>query len=246
MPIPKRDLPVRHLSDSKSPLRQYQQTVIGSAGLRELLLFECIETFIAPIPTSAGKHLRSGLYPFIIGSCGRKVSFGKNIALTHPYKIQIEDAVHIEDAVTLNIKGENGSIFLKKGCRIKTKAIISCLDHEVYIGTDTIIGEFCRLGCMKGLMIGKNCQIGNGSYIIGASHSYTEPDIPIIEQPVTCRGATIIGDNVHIGENVTIRDGVEIRSGATVADNSLVLHDVMANQHVEGVPARPVKEESDQ
>jgi acetyltransferase-like isoleucine patch superfamily enzyme len=43
-----------------------------------------------------------------------------------------------------------------------------------------------------------------------------------MEQPLTCRGKTVIGDNVTIGRRATLLDGVAVENHVVIAPNALV------------------------
>ncbi len=243
MDTQKRDIAVRHLGDKGSALKKYQHTVTGSENFFHFLMFELIETLITPLPGKPGEFLRSIFFPFLFKTCSRKAKFGRDISLTRPQGIHIDQGVYIGDSVTLNIKGPQATIKIEKDSTIGERTILSCLGNKLHIGKETEIGQGCRLGSYEGLFIGQRCHIGNASYIIGAAHAFKDQDIPIIEQPVSCRGKTVIEDEVWIGNEVTIRDGVTIGKGASVAEGSLVLRDIEPGQHVAGAPATPIEEQ---
>jgi len=55
---------------------------------------------------------------------------------------------------------------------------------------------------------------------------------------VTCKGPTVIGDNVVIGDRASILDGVTIGDHVHIAADSLVNSDIPENTTVAGVPGR--------
>ncbi len=218
-----------------SPLAKYQQTMVGSTGLLALVVYEMFEMFVTPVPGRVGLYLRRFLYPYFFASCAGKLRCGKNIAVSRPRSIYIGENVTIGDRASLSIKKSGGVIRLGDGSVLGEETVISCSGGEVSIGAGSEIEENCRLGSMLGLQIGKCCRIGSFTYIIGGAHAFDRVDIPIVDQPLSCRGETIIRDNVRIGKRVTIRDGVRIGEGACIADDSLVLHDIPAGERVSGV-----------
>ena len=227
----------QHLSRPGSALRKYQQTVTGGDSWLALVKYEFIECCVTPVPGCLGRFLRSVFYPFLFASCSCTAKIGKNLTLQQPSKISLAARVVIEDLVTLNVKGQGEGIIIKEDVRVGVKNILSCPGGLVIIGAGTIIESQCRLGSLKGLIIGHSCYIGPRAYLIGAAHAFDRLDIPIIQQPQTCRGETIIGDHVKIGSGVTILDGVRIGNRAYIADGSLVLNDVPDDVSVQGVPA---------
>lgn len=227
----------QHLNRPGNAVRKYQQTVIGAESWAALLVYELIDCCITPVPGRLGRILRAVFYPFLFASCSRSVQIGKNLTLHQPAKISLGARVVVEDFVTLNVKGHGAGIVLHDDVRVGEKSILSCPGGTIVIGAGTVIDKECRLGSLKGLTIGSGCHIGRQAYLIGAAHAFDRLDIPIILQPQTCRGETVIGDHVKIGCGVTILDGVRIGNYASIADGSLVLKDVAEFSSVQGAPA---------
>ena len=88
-----------------SPLRKYQDLVVGRRGLGRLLLHEAVILLSAWVPGALGLVLRRLLYPLLLGSVGRGVVFGQGVVLRHPHKIRLGDDVTVDDLVVLDAKG---------------------------------------------------------------------------------------------------------------------------------------------
>jgi len=56
-------------------------------------------------------------------------------------------------------------------------------------------------------------------------------------------GEVVVGERAMIGAGAVILPGIEIGAGAQVAANSLVAHDVPADETVAGIPAEPIDRE---
>jgi len=91
----------------KSALKKYQELIIGQKGLWKLIKYEFIITCFSWIPGALGLVLRMKLYPKLLGKVGRNVTFGQNVVLRHPHKIEICDNVVIDDNVVLDAKGQD-------------------------------------------------------------------------------------------------------------------------------------------
>ena len=230
----------RHLTRHGKSLRKYQQTVTGVDSWLVLVVYEFIECCVTPVPGRLGRFLRSFFYPFIFASFSKTVKTGKDLTIYQPAKISLAAGVVIGDFVTLNVKGEGAGIILKEDVHVGEKSILSSPGGTIVIGEGTVVEQQCRLGSLKGLRIGRSCHIGQRTYLIGAAHAFDRMDVPIIQQPQTCRGETIIGDHVKIGCGVTILDGVRIGNHVHIADGSLVLKDVPDFSSVQGLPAAQV------
>ena len=223
-----------------SPLAKYRNLVVGNGGNAQLLLYEFINFFCMPLKGRAGILLRRLMLPFIVGKAGKKLSSGANCTFRNGKKIFIGDQVVLEDDVSLDVKPGNKSLVLGDRVHIGRRTILNCSGGIIDVGDESKIGSFCRLGALEGLSIGNHCVIGNRSCISGAAHSFSSMDIPIIQQPLTCKGRTTIGDFVIIGERVTLLDGVSIGNNVTILSDSLVIKNIADGLVVSGVPARVV------
>jgi galactoside O-acetyltransferase len=231
-----------------SAFSKYQRTVVGHNGLAALFLYELINFFILPLPGRTGRWLRQRVSPCIFGRSGDSISMGSNCTIRNGAGIFIGNAAVIEKDVTLDVKpGENrlsnklnNTLRVGDGVHIGRRSIFNCNGGNIEIGDNTEIGSFCRLGSLRGLKIGGHCTIGDRCCLAGASHSFARLDAPILQQPLSCKGAITIGDHVTIGEGVTILDGVTIGDGVTILSGSLVNKNIAEDLMVTGVPARPV------
>ncbi len=227
----------KQLTAPGSVVHRYRQTVVGKQGWGKLLLYEFVELFIQPFAGQIGKYGRRVFMPFLLANFGSKVNIGINVAMRRPGCISIGSHVKLSDSVTLNIKDDGLAIILEDNVIVGEQTIFSCIGGELSIGEETVIGDRCRLGSKMGLTVGRNCAIGRKTYIVGASHAYNRLDKPIIDQNITCKGPSFIGDSVTIGQGVTLLDGVRIGDHAVICDGSLVNHDVEPGWMVGGVPA---------
>jgi acetyltransferase-like isoleucine patch superfamily enzyme len=216
---------------------RYRDTVVGKKNVGALIIYEMVIAIANSFPTKFGIWLRGLLYPLIFAQVGSSVVFGKNLIIRRPGEMYIGDRAVIGDHVSLDVKGEGERITISKQAEIGSETIVSCTGGKIAIGKGTRIGSRCRLGSSKGLSIGEYCKLGNNSYIVGAAHAYDRTDIPIIEQPLTCRGANSIGNFTEIGDDVTVRDGVRIGDRVRVDSRSLVIGHIPEGTMVAGTPA---------
>ena len=226
----------QQLALSRSPLTKYRLATVGDRSFLQLALTEIIFCTVGSISGRVGALLRSVMYSLLFRKIGRSVVIGRDCSFRRTHRIELCDNVSLGDKVMLDVKGDQAGIFLGTDVHVGASSIFSCPGGQITIGDGTRIGAFSRLGSLQGLKVGRNCVIGARTYIVGAGHETGSTDCPIIEQSITCKGPSAIGDNVVIGDGVTVLDGVTIGSGAVVENGSLVIRDVAPGARISGVP----------
>jgi acetyltransferase-like isoleucine patch superfamily enzyme len=203
-----------------SPLRKYQDLVVGSRGLGRLALYETVMLLSSWVPGALGLVLRKLLYRLLLGSVGRGVVFGQGVVLRHPHKIRLGDGVTVDDLVVLDAKGRtNRGIDVGRGVFLGRGTILSCKDGDISIGDH---GNF-----------GFHCEVFSGSSVTVGKHA-------LLDQPRTSRGI-VLGDNVWLGTGARVLDGVRIGSDVVVGANAVVNADLPDGAIAAGVPARVLR-----
>lgn len=227
------------VSNRESALVRYRTVAVGRQGTTAaLLLFELISTCILPLPGGLGRWARNLLLPLAGVSIGNKVRIGRDCTVRNPAAIQIGDGAVIEDRVCLDVKPDAERLIIGRDVFLGRGTICNCAGAILEIGDGSRIAASCRLGSKLGLRIGRNCRIGVEACCSGAAHAYADRSIPIALHPVTCKGPTVIGDNVVIGDRATLLDGVKVGANAHIAADTLVISDIPENTTVAGVPGR--------
>jgi len=117
--------------------------------------------------------------------------------------------------------------------------------RHLVVGDNVTINRGCHLSASGGLVIGNDVAIGHGTSILTTEHGYSDPAIPIAEQPAIFKPVTI-GSNVWIGAQVCVLAGVSIADGTVIGAGSVVSRSVTdPDTIVAGVPARFIKERVD-
>lgn len=227
------------VSNRDSALVRYRTVAVGRQGTyAALLLFELITTCILPLPGGLGRWARNLLLPLAGVSIGNKVRIGRDCTVRNPAAIQIGDGAVIEERVCLDVKPDAERLIIGSDVFLGQGTICNCAGAILEIGDGSRVAASCRLGSKLGLRIGRNCRIGIEACCSGAAHAYDDRSIPIALQPVTCKGPTVIGDNVVIGDRATLLDGVKVGANAHIAADTLVICDIPENTTVAGVPGR--------
>ncbi len=230
----------------KSALKKYQELIIGKKGLWSLIKYEFIMTFFSAIPGALGLVLRMKLYPKLMGKVGRNVTFGQNVVLRHPHKIEIGDNVVIDDNVVLDAKGQdNQGIKIGSGSFIGRNTIFNCKNGDIILGDNANFGFNCQIFSANKVEFGKNALIAAYSYFIGGTHNFDSTDKSPLEQGRKAIGITI-GDNIWIGAGVCVQDGVTIGRDCIVGTGAVVNSNIPDYSIAVGIPARVIKNRRNQ
>jgi acetyltransferase-like isoleucine patch superfamily enzyme len=219
---------------------KYARLIVGRPGLGALLKYELVVTASQYVPGALGLVLRRTLYPLLLGSCGRNVTFGQNVVLRHPHKIRIADDVVIDDNCLLDAKGEqNDGITIGRGVFVGRNSILSCKNGDITIADGVNIGFNCEVFSASAVTIGPGTLLAAYAYLIGGDHAAGDPDVPIREQERVSAGIRV-GRDAWIGAGVRVLDGVTIGDGAVIGANAVVREAVPDRAVAVGVPARVV------
>ena len=158
-----------------SPLRKYQDLVVGSRGLGRLVLYEAVMLASSWVPGALGLVLRKLLYPLLLGSVGKGVVFGQGVVLRHPHKMRLGDGVTVDDLVVLDAKGTtNRGIDVGRGVFLGRGTILSCKDGDIAIGDHGNFGFHCEVFSGSSVTVGKHGLFAAQSYLVGGGHEFEQ------------------------------------------------------------------------
>jgi acetyltransferase-like isoleucine patch superfamily enzyme len=224
-----------------SPLRKYQDLVVGSRSLGRLLLHEAVTLASAWVPGALGLALRKLLYPLLLGSVGRGVVFGQGVVLRHAHKIRLGDGVTVDDLVVLDAKGtSNRGIDVGRGVFLGRGTILSCKDGDIVIGDHANFGFHCEIFSGSSVTVGRHGLFAAQAYLVGGGHEFEREGLAVIDQPRSSRGI-VLGENVWLGTGAKVLDGVTIGSDVVVGANAVVNADLPDGAIAAGVPARVLR-----
>ena len=228
-----------------SPLRAYQDLVVGSRSLGRLVLYEFVMLTSSWVPGALGLVLRKLLYPLLLGASGRGVIFGQGVVLRHPHKIRLADGVTLDDLVVLDAKGtSNRGIDVGRGAFLGRGTILSCKDGDIALGDHANLGFHCEIFSGSSVSVGSHALFAAQAYLVGGGHDFEAGDGAVIDQPRTSRGI-VLGDNVWLGTGAKVLDGVKIGKDAVVGAGAVVNTDLPEGAIAAGVPARVLRSRSD-
>ena len=108
---------------------------------------------------------------------------------------------------------------------------------NIFLGKRVFINSGCRFQDQGGITIGDDVLLGHNVVLATLNHD------PVVARRASMLPAPIvIGDKVWIGANATVLPGVTIGKGAIVAAGAVVHRDVPPFTVVGGVPARILRE----
>lgn len=224
--------------EKKSKAQKYQEIFLGEKGFFKMVKYELIITLFSWMPGALGVLLRSIFYPFILGSTGKGVAFGANIAIRHPSKIHIGNNVVIDDNCVLDAKGQtNQGILIGNGVFIGRGTILTCHNGDIVLEDNVNIGFNCVISSLSRIVIGENNLMAAFCYLAGGDHDSDRTDIPVLFQGRSSKGI-VIDKNVWLGAGVAVLDGVKIGRDSIIAAGAVVNKNVPEFAIAAGLPAK--------
>ena len=217
---------------------KYSALIVGKAGWAALIKYELILMLTQLVPGALGLALRKLAYPWLLGSCGRNVVFGRDVVLRHPHKIHIGDNVVIDDHCLLDAKGEaNLGIRIGNGVFIGRNTILSCKNGDITLADGVNIGFNCEVFSAGVVTVGAQTLLAAYCYLIGGDHDFSDSSVAVNVQTRKSAGIRV-GEGVWLGAGAKVLDGVTVGDRAIVGAGAVVRIAVPAGARAVGVPAR--------
>ena len=232
------------IGEKKSKLKRYQELVIGSNKIIDLIKYEFIYLFIAWVPGALGIFLRSKFFPVILGSVGKGTLFGRNIVFRHPKKINIGDNIILDDNLLIDAKGDgNRGIAIKNDVFVGRNSILSCKGGDIILDERSNLGANCYIFSSSRVRLGKDAIVAAYTYFIGGgNYLLDEIDVAInLQYDYEGKGGVEIDDNVWVGAHCVVLDGVKVGKGSVIAAGAIVRKSVEGMSIIGGVPAKILK-----
>ena len=124
--------------------------------------------------------------------------------------------------------------FLESGVTIQSASGRIRLGRRVYLSRGVTVGA---VGLVE---IGDFTLVGPGCYTTDADHRFSDQALPVPDQGMSSKGATVIEDNVWLGANVVVTSGVRIGRRSVISASSVVTREIPEFSIAAGVPAKVV------
>ena len=118
-----------------SPLRTYQEVIVGRPGWLALLYFEWC-AWLSPVPGAVGLLLRKLFWPRLFAACGRGVVFGASVVLRQPGRIRLGERVVVSDGCILDGRSDERaeSIVVGDDAMLSNDVMLSCKNGSIRLG----------------------------------------------------------------------------------------------------------------
>jgi acetyltransferase-like isoleucine patch superfamily enzyme len=197
--------------------------------------------FASWVPGALGLLLRKILYPTLLGSCGKGVVFGVDVALRHPHKIHIGEGTLIDDHVLVDAKGvANQGIRIGDNGFIGRNSILSCKDGDIVLGSHINIGFNSEIFSSSKVEVGDYGLFAAYTYVVGGGHDHSDVGAVIIDQARPSRGV-VIGRNAWLGAGAKILDGVTLGQNVVIGAGAVVNESLPDSVIAAGVPAKIIR-----
>jgi len=228
-----------------SSLDRYQDVVVGRRSLLGLFHFElCV--WMSGIPGALGLILRNTFWPRLLGACGKKVFFGRNVTLMHPGRIRIGDNTVIGDGCVLDARNPTRDTVLDigSGVMLSHGVVLSCKNGSISIGDRCGFGPYSVIQSAhdNAVTMGNDVICGSYCFVTGSGNYNTDRlDIPISKQGTLRTEGTHIGDGVWLGARASAVGGVTIGRDAIVGSGAVVTRPLPERSVSVGVPAKVIR-----
>lgn len=120
------------------------------------------------------------------------------------------------------------------------KYVVIKNSHNLIIGSNNSLHEFCYIDAAGGIEIGENVSIAHNCSLISFEHTWEDESIPIKYNP-TRFSPIVIGNDVWLGCGVRILAGSIIEDRVIVAAGAVVKGKLESGYIYGGIPAKKLR-----
>jgi len=197
------------------------------------ILLRPVNKFLRWCPGALGILLRQKFYPYLLGSCGNRVIFGRFIEFRNPQNINVANDSVISNRCILHAGDENdgsSSIIIETGVFLGIGTSLQALNSSIHLKGGANLGSECSVVAKAPIMIGKNVLIA-AYCLIGPEKTSSQRS----------GGAINISDDVWLGARSQVLPDVQIGEGAIIGAHATVDSSISAFGIAAGCPASVMK-----
>lgn len=131
-------------------------------------------------------------------------------------------------------------VWIQPGTWLGCTAETGCAAPSLSIGSGSAIGNYNHIYATRSIVIEENVLTADKVYISDNLHSYENPDLPVIKQPVKQISDVVIGEGSWLGENVCVI-GAKVGKHCVIGANAVVTKDIPDYSIAVGIPAKVIK-----
>ncbi len=121
------------------------------------------------------------------------------------------------------------------GCVVKPNVNIK-YPWNLTVGNNTWIGENAWIDNLTSVVIGNNCCISQGGFLLSGNHDYTSPEFDLIVKPI------VLEDGAWVGAKAVVCPGVTMKSHSILSVGSVATGDLDEWSIYQGNPAVKVRD----
>jgi len=107
-------------------------------------------------------------------------------------------------------------------------------DPRIEIGREVQIGRFAFMSCTSSIVIERNVVLSERVFVGDNNHSFSHPDVPIVQQPNKTGEPVMIGQGSWIGVGAALLAGTRLGRNCVVGANSVCRGGVFPSHAVIG------------
>jgi acetyltransferase-like isoleucine patch superfamily enzyme len=113
-------------------------------------------------------------------------------------------------------------------------------ESRIEIMRECQIGRFAFMSCTRSILIEQNVVLSERVFIGDNNHSFSHPQVPIVQQPNSAGDPVVIGRGSWIGVGAAILAGTKLGQNTVVGANSVVRGGSYPSHSVLGPPTAEI------
>ena len=145
--------------------------------------YELVVLLPPGFPARSGLVLRGWLYPWLLGACGRNVSFGTGVALRHPGRSGSATTSPSTTAACWTPRDRRTAasrsarrVFLGR------HTLLACKEGDIVLEDGVNVSYNCAVFSASSVRIGAETLLAAYCYVVGGGHDFDRTDVPVVQQ----------------------------------------------------------------